>query len=149
MLGAHSKAPPVSPAENESAPLSSTASHHRLLFVDDDADVRTAFAKAAGTAGIDVDLAASGQQALRMAQSHDYPVVATDLRNQWAYLLDDAERLAVYFELHGRVSDEAGGSCGASDSFRSRGSFSGRGRSSFSAGSSDSDRSSFSSSDSY
>lgn len=60
--------------------MASTASHHRLLFVDDDADVRTAFAKAAGTAGIDVDLAASGQEALRMAESHDYPVVATDLR---------------------------------------------------------------------
>jgi len=57
-----------------------SSSDRRILFVDDDADIRSAFARSIGGSGFDVDLASSGHQALRMFRSYPYPVVATDLR---------------------------------------------------------------------
>jgi two-component system, cell cycle response regulator len=52
----------------------------RILFVDDDAQLRRAFARAATSKGFEVDLAASGAEAVMLAQEHPYPVVLTDLK---------------------------------------------------------------------
>lgn len=51
-----------------------------ILFVDDDASMRRTFARAIAPYGYDVELASSGQEALRMAQDRVYAVVVTDLR---------------------------------------------------------------------
>ncbi len=55
------------------------ASDRRILFVDDDPQVRTLFASAMTPLGFQVDLAVSGIQALRLIAARQYPVVATDL----------------------------------------------------------------------
>jgi two-component system cell cycle response regulator len=52
----------------------------RILLVDDDAQLRRAFARTAQTKGFEVDLAASGAEAVMLAQEHAYPVVLTDLK---------------------------------------------------------------------
>ena len=52
----------------------------RILFVDDDAQLRRAFARTAQSKGFEVDLAASGAEAVMLAQEHAYPVVLTDLK---------------------------------------------------------------------
>lgn len=52
----------------------------RVLFADDEPSVRRAFARFAEQRGYSVDLAASGEQALRLASRTPYPVVVTDLR---------------------------------------------------------------------
>ncbi|MFT5355518.1 MAG: diguanylate cyclase (GGDEF)-like protein, partial [Polyangiales bacterium] len=51
----------------------------RILFVDDEPRVRAAFARVMEAEGFHVDLAANGAEALRLAELHTYPVVATDL----------------------------------------------------------------------
>lgn len=51
----------------------------RILFVDDEAHVRRAFARTVSTHGLDVDLARSGPEAVEMAGRTPYPVIATDL----------------------------------------------------------------------
>lgn len=53
---------------------------HRILYVDDEADVGVGFARAARRLGFETDLAGSGQEALRMARTRFYAVVVTDLR---------------------------------------------------------------------
>lgn len=52
----------------------------RVLFVDDEADVRRAAARLLSRHGLAVDLASSAQEAMRLAHQHDYRVIATDLR---------------------------------------------------------------------
>jgi diguanylate cyclase (GGDEF)-like protein len=52
----------------------------RVLFVDDEADVRRAFERTLRSRGFQVTLAASGSEALRLAQAQPFPVVVTDLR---------------------------------------------------------------------
>ena len=51
----------------------------RLLYVDDEAPMRVAFARALAPRGYRVDVAGSGEEALRMAAAASYPVVVTDL----------------------------------------------------------------------
>ncbi|MBI5509718.1 MAG: HD domain-containing protein [Deltaproteobacteria bacterium] len=52
----------------------------RVLFVDDDPPVRTAFARTLRSHRIDVDLADGAAAALRMAAAQPYAVIATDYR---------------------------------------------------------------------
>jgi two-component system, cell cycle response regulator len=51
----------------------------KVLFVDDDRSMRVAFANAARALGIEAHVAASGGQALDLAQQGAFPVVVTDL----------------------------------------------------------------------
>jgi diguanylate cyclase (GGDEF)-like protein len=55
-------------------------SDDRVLFVDDEAEVRRAATRLLTHQGLQVDVAASAQEALRLAQQRYYRVVATDLR---------------------------------------------------------------------
>jgi two-component system, NtrC family, nitrogen regulation response regulator GlnG len=50
----------------------------RVLFADDDPEVRAAFARTARSSGWVVDLAADGEEALGLAAERSYVVVATD-----------------------------------------------------------------------
>ena len=61
---------------------SRTAEHaaQRILYVDDDASAREAFADAASSFGYCVDIADSGGEALTMATQRPYEVIAADLR---------------------------------------------------------------------
>jgi diguanylate cyclase len=52
----------------------------RVLFVDDDSDVRELFADAISRRGFAVDAAESGPDAIRLGQRQAYAVVVTDLR---------------------------------------------------------------------
>jgi diguanylate cyclase len=52
----------------------------RILFVDDDVDVRGVFAEAISRRGFTVDVADSGADAIRLGQRQTYAVVVTDLR---------------------------------------------------------------------
>jgi len=52
----------------------------RVLFVDDEAEVRRAAARLLARHGLCVDVAGSASDALRLAQQHHYRVIATDLR---------------------------------------------------------------------
>lgn len=52
----------------------------RVLFVDDEAEVRRAVSRLLSSHGLTVDVAGSAQEALRLAQIRHYRVVATDLR---------------------------------------------------------------------
>ncbi len=74
------RGPPVFHRSTPRCLVDSSQSDRRILFVDDDADIRSAFARSVGGAGFEVDLASSGHQALRLFRAHAYPVVATDLR---------------------------------------------------------------------
>lgn len=51
-----------------------------IMFVDDEASVRRAFARQMHRSGYDVDLAEDAEEALELARSRDYPLVVTDLR---------------------------------------------------------------------
>lgn len=51
----------------------------RLLFVDDDPQVRRTFARTMEREGFVVDVAADADEALALANRHRYPVIATDL----------------------------------------------------------------------
>ena len=50
----------------------------RVLFVDDEAAVRTAFARSLRHEGVDIDTAEDGTAALRMLNENQYAVIATD-----------------------------------------------------------------------
>ena len=52
----------------------------RVLFVDDEAEVRRAAARLLTRHGLCVDVAGSAADALRLAQQNNYRVIATDLR---------------------------------------------------------------------
>src|SRR5688572_15539427 len=52
----------------------------KILFIDDDAPVRAAFARALRAAGLEVDLADGAAAAAQMAQATSYAVVAVDYR---------------------------------------------------------------------
>jgi diguanylate cyclase (GGDEF)-like protein len=52
----------------------------RVLFVDDEAEVRRAVSRLLSSNGLTVDVAGSAQEALRLAQKRHYRVIATDLR---------------------------------------------------------------------
>ena len=51
-----------------------------MLFVDDEADVRRAVSRLLSSHGLSVDVASSAQEALGLAKTRHYRVVATDLR---------------------------------------------------------------------
>ncbi len=53
---------------------------HRILYVDDEAEVGVAFSRSARRLGFETDLATSGAEAIRLARTRFYAVVATDLR---------------------------------------------------------------------
>lgn len=73
--------PTEAPARSKEPPESTLAgAPPPLLFVDDDLNVRRAFLRVVRRMGFDVDLAASGDEALHLAQRRAYPVVVTDLR---------------------------------------------------------------------
>lgn len=52
----------------------------KVLFIDDDPGIRRAFCRVLGTRGFETETASSGTEALRMAESQQYPVIVTDLR---------------------------------------------------------------------
>jgi two-component system cell cycle response regulator len=56
------------------------AARRRVLFVDDDDLMRTAFARAMVSFEYDVETAASGTEAIARIKARNYPVVVTDLR---------------------------------------------------------------------
>lgn len=49
-----------------------------VLFVDDDPEVRAAFARLVGAHGLEVDLASNGEEALSAAGQKAYAVIITD-----------------------------------------------------------------------
>lgn len=51
-----------------------------LLFVDDEPAVGKAFARSAMSCGYEAHVAESGEEGLRLAARHDFPVIVTDLR---------------------------------------------------------------------
>jgi diguanylate cyclase (GGDEF)-like protein len=57
-----------------------SASHDRILYVDDEKEARDAFATVAHELGFRVDTADGGGEALTKASRHRYAVIATDLR---------------------------------------------------------------------
>ena len=57
-----------------------TDSAPRVLFIDDEQEVRSAFERVLAGWGFPVDTASGGVEAIRMAQRQDYPIVVTDLR---------------------------------------------------------------------
>ncbi len=65
----------------------------RILFVDDDPPVRTAFARTLRTRGFDVELADSPANAIKMAETQEYAVIATD------YRMPDIDGLELVAEL--------------------------------------------------
>lgn len=65
----------------------------RILYVDDEPDVGEAFARAVNRLGFEVDVATSGDDALRMARTRYYPVIVTDLRMPGLDGLSLVERL--------------------------------------------------------
>lgn len=78
----HARSTIEAPASANEAPEAALASPgpSALLFVDDDLHVRRSFSRVARRMGFDVDLAGSGDEALRLAQTRAYSVVVTDLR---------------------------------------------------------------------
>ncbi len=52
----------------------------RILFVDDDAMVRSAFARSLRRQGFEVDLAGGEEEATRLVSEHQYAVIAADYR---------------------------------------------------------------------
>ena len=52
----------------------------RILFVDDDRGVRTAFARTLRNQDYDVDLADGLEEAIALASQHHYAVIASDYR---------------------------------------------------------------------
>ncbi|MFN8653161.1 MAG: EAL domain-containing protein [Gemmatimonadales bacterium] len=60
--------------------MSSADPIHRILYVDDDADVGVSFSRAVRRLGLEADLATSGREALRLARTRFYAVIVTDLR---------------------------------------------------------------------
>lgn len=52
----------------------------RILYVDDEPSVGEAFARAAGRLGYEIDVAHSGDDALRLARTRYYAVIVSDLR---------------------------------------------------------------------
>jgi two-component system, NtrC family, C4-dicarboxylate transport response regulator DctD len=52
----------------------------RVLFVDDEADVRNLFAQMISRRGFVVDVAESGPEAIKLGQRQHYAVIVTDLR---------------------------------------------------------------------
>jgi diguanylate cyclase (GGDEF)-like protein len=52
----------------------------KLLFVDDEPKIRTAFGRSVRRSGYETDLAIGGEHALLLVKEQDYPVVVTDLR---------------------------------------------------------------------
>lgn len=56
------------------------ADSERVLFVDDDPQVRTGFARAMRQAGFIVDVAESGEEALELVESYPYAVLVADWR---------------------------------------------------------------------
>jgi response regulator RpfG family c-di-GMP phosphodiesterase len=56
------------------------SSSERILFVDDDALVRTAFARSLRTRGFKVELASGAEHAIELAGEREYAVIVTDYR---------------------------------------------------------------------
>src|SRR4051812_46993867 len=58
----------------------SMAATERVLFIDDDAPVRAAFARALRSTGLQIDLAESPHAALLLAETTAYAMIAVDYR---------------------------------------------------------------------
>lgn len=67
---------------------------NRILYVDDEPDIGVAFARAVGRLGYEADLAASGEEAFRLARTRYYAVIVTDLRMPGLDGLTLVERLS-------------------------------------------------------
>ena len=65
----------------------------RVLFVDDDAPVRTAFARSLRSCGVEVELADGFERAAELLEKGEYAVVATDYRMPRVNGLELVERL--------------------------------------------------------
>lgn len=65
----------------------------RILFVDDDAPVRTAFARSLRATGLNVDLADTPESALELAEKTSYAVIVSDYRMPRIDGLDLIEQL--------------------------------------------------------
>lgn len=52
----------------------------KVLFVDDEPKIRTAFGRSLRRSGYETHVVAGGEQALALLDEHDFPVVVTDLR---------------------------------------------------------------------
>ncbi|MGC4087923.1 MAG: EAL domain-containing protein [Polyangiaceae bacterium] len=76
--------PPVSPSSIALA---------RVLFVDDDREVRDALARSLRRQGLIVDLAADGAEALTLASEYPYAVIATDQRMPGISGIDLVQRI--------------------------------------------------------
>ena len=66
-------------SRQSSSKRSGSGSFVRVLFVDDDATIRAAFARSVGGRGFAVDVASSAEEARQLCERLAYPVVATDL----------------------------------------------------------------------
>jgi diguanylate cyclase len=67
-------------APNDHTPTALPGDPPRILFVDDDADVRELFADSMSRRGFLVDLAESGAEAILLGEERQYSVIVTDLR---------------------------------------------------------------------
>ena len=93
----------VEATDAEAAPSSkATANQHRILIVDDEAEIREALAEILTGARHRVVTASSGREALeRMAAEH-YDVILTDMR------MPDLDGRALYQEIERRWPGRAG-----------------------------------------
>lgn len=67
--------------------------HRRILFVDDDPDMRSVFTRSFRYTGAQIDIADSPAKAIEMAEASDYSVVVTDLQMPGMTGLDLIEAL--------------------------------------------------------
>jgi putative nucleotidyltransferase with HDIG domain len=72
----------------------------RILFIDDELSVRVAFARTLRRHGFEIDLAGNKEEAVALAEEHEYAVIATD------YRMPDVDGLTLAGELH-EVQPEA------------------------------------------
>jgi response regulator RpfG family c-di-GMP phosphodiesterase len=69
------------------------ATSERILFIDDEMPVRAAFARTVQRSGLEIDVAATAGEALALAESTSYAVIATDYRMPGVNGLELATRL--------------------------------------------------------
>jgi DNA-binding NtrC family response regulator len=74
------KHPSISQAEvSAGAPVyDRTVSHHRILLVDDDPEIRSLYAEVLAESGYHVDTATDGASGWRALKAHHYDVLITD-----------------------------------------------------------------------
>jgi DNA-binding NtrC family response regulator len=77
-MEAGDRLPPVHPIPHHAAPMAPPQA--RILVVDDEANARTALAELLAQEGYDTEMAADGNEALRLLPQFDPDVVLTDLK---------------------------------------------------------------------